>query len=104
MTYPRLLQAGCVGVGSTVTSRLWYYNFGEDRVRFIVTAKSENERREEVVQSYMSVPPELKSVRERYIRVAAIVIMSKEGSRNICVGDVFKSVPYVVIITKNVQG
>ena len=103
MTYLQLLQAGCVGVGSTVTSRLWYHNFGEDRVRFRVTAKSENEIREEVMLPYMSAPPELKSVRERYIRVAAIVIMSKEGSRNICVWDVFRSVPQVVI-TKNVQG
>ena len=62
-------------------------------MRFRVTTKSENDIREEVVLSYMSAPPELKSVRERYIRVAAIVIMSKEGSRNICVWDVFKSVP-----------
>ena len=92
-TYPRLLQAGCVGLGSTVTSRVWYYNLGGDRVRCTVTAKSENERKEEVVLSYMSALPEPKSVRERYIRVAAIVIMSKEGSRNSCVWDGFKSLP-----------
>lgn len=92
MTYPRLLQAGCVGLGSIVTSRLWYYNF-LDRVRYRLTVKSENERRGEVVLSYMSALPEPKSVRDRYIRVAAIVIMSKEGSRNICVWGGFKTLP-----------
>ena len=93
MTYPRLLQAGCVGLGSIATSRLWYHNFGGDRVRYRVTAKSENERRGEVALSYMSALPEPKSVRERCIRVAAIVIMSKEGSRNICVWDGSKTLP-----------
>ena len=43
--------------------------------------------------SYMSALPVPKSVRERYIRVAAIDIMSKEGSRNICVWDGFKTLP-----------
>lgn len=62
-------------------------------MRYRVTAKSENERREEMVLSYMSALPEPKSVRERYIRVAAIDIMSREGSRNICVWDGFKTFP-----------
>jgi hypothetical protein len=34
---------------------------------------------------YMSVALEAKSVRERYIRVAAIVIVTTEGSWNICI-------------------
>lgn len=35
--------------------------------------------------SYISVPPEVNSARPRYIRVAAIVIATIEGIRNICV-------------------
>jgi hypothetical protein len=37
--------------------------------------------------SYMSVVPDTKSDRMRYIRVAEIVIVITEGSWNICVVD-----------------
>jgi len=36
---------------------------------------------------YMSVVPDTKSDRTRYIRVAEIVIVTTEGSWNICVMD-----------------
>ena len=62
-------------------------------MRWRVTTKSEKERREEMVLSYMSALLEPKSIRERYIRVAAIVVMSKEGSINNCIWDGFKSLP-----------
>jgi hypothetical protein len=62
-------------------------------MRWSVTIKSENERREEMILSYMIALPGTKSVRERYIRVAAIVIMSKEGSINSYVWGVLKSLP-----------
>jgi len=37
--------------------------------------------------SYMSVVPDTKSDKTRYIRVAEIVIVTTEGSWNICVVD-----------------
>lgn len=52
--------------------------------------------------SYISVLLDAKSIRERYIRVAAIVTIM-EGNRNICVGDGFKSLTHM-ITTKNIRG
>lgn len=49
----------------------------------------------------MSVLPEAKSIRERYISVAAIDVIIMEGNRNICVDDGFKSLTCVVT-TKNI--
>jgi hypothetical protein len=55
----------------------------------------------------MFVDPPAKFNRERYVRVAAIVIVITEGSWNICVakgpGPKHKSLPFEVI-KKNVRG
>jgi hypothetical protein len=51
----------------------------------------------------MSVDPKTKSDRERYIRVAAIDIVTSEGNWNICVAEEHKSLSHE-ITNKNVRG
>jgi hypothetical protein len=46
---------------------------------------------------------EAKSVRERYIRVAEIVIMTTEGSWNICMAKGYENI-HCVATAKNVRG
>jgi hypothetical protein len=60
-------------------------------------------RRREGEALYISVVEVVQSVRERYIRVAAIVIVITAGSWHICVVNKYKSIICVVMI-KNVPG
>lgn len=53
--------------------------------------------------SYMSMGLEAKAVKERYIRVAAIDIVTREGSRDICSTDPFQNL-HNVVTAMNVRG
>jgi hypothetical protein len=95
---------------STVTSIrlqgvLIHRNFGTLLILYPeLAANSVSEERggkEETL--YFSVVDVAKSVRERCILVAAIVIVISEGNRNICIADEHDGLPYV-ISSKNAQG
>jgi hypothetical protein len=62
-------------------------------LEIVVNRKSGKGGREESL--YLSGPEVAKSVRERCIRVAAIVIVISEGSRNICVAHKYEGYPYI---------
>jgi len=51
----------------------------------------------------MSMGLEAKAVKERYIRVAAIDIVTREGSRDICSTDPFQNL-HNVVTAMNVRG
>ena len=64
-----------------VASRPSYYNIGGPcRIRYRFAANNKRDRRVEQQNAYMSVGLEAKSVKERYVRVAAIVIVTREVS------------------------
>ena len=77
---------------------VWFFsNFGRLLLLFLeIVVNSERE-------TCLSVVEVAKSVRDRWIRVAAIVIVISEGSRNICVVYEYECLPYVAV-RKNVQG
>ena len=84
--------------GSTLTSRLCCYCFGDRRQRWA----REKGRRKESLYITVVVLEGAKSVRERYIRVAAIDNVITEGSWNICVVNRHESIPCIVT-TRNVR-
>src|SRR5437879_471165 len=68
-----------------VASRPSYYDIGgPGRIHYRAIANDKREKRVQRENAYMSVGLEAKSVKGRYMRVAAIVIVTREGSRDIC--------------------
>jgi hypothetical protein len=89
---------------STVTwillNGVWIHpNFGA--LLLLIVVNDERERREESYTTVAEVEGS-KSVRERYIRVAAIDNVITEGPWNICVVNRYKSTPCITT-TRNVQ-
>jgi hypothetical protein len=74
---------------------LFHENFETPQLLYpeIVVKSVSEERRGKEETLYFSVVEIAKSVRERCILVAAIVIAISEGSRNICIADEYEGLP-----------